>query len=76
MAFGGGAPRSLLEYAKVAKENQYDVLAAGQYTYIPDFYHKYQIRTYNVPYFVIARPLRNIMALIKYVKVLKKNNLI
>ncbi len=71
MGFGGGAPRSLLEYAKVAKNNGYDAVAVGQYTISPDYYTNQNIRTYNIPYFTLKTPISNFRILRKYLKIIK-----
>lgn len=70
--YGGGAPRSLLEYAKLARNLGHEVFSVGQYTYIPTFYHEMDITTYNIPYFKISSPLNNFQAFFKYLKIINK----
>lgn len=74
MGFGGGAPKSLLEYAKVNKSKYNNVLVAGEYTFFPDYYHKEGIETVNIPYFILRRPIRSLKLFVKTVRLVKKFN--
>lgn len=72
MGFGGGAPKSLLEYVKIAKNNHYEVKVVGQYTFEPLFYHRENIMTYDLPFFKLNKPLTNLVYIYKYYKVYKE----
>lgn len=76
--FNGGAPLSILEYAKIAKKNGYDVLAIGQYKSVENRYEKANIKTYDVPYFSTSRLIGNLKSLICLARIIKteKPNLI
>ncbi len=76
--FSGGAPLSILEYAKIAKDEGIEVLAIGEYHNCQEKYKDYGIKTYNVPYFALRRVYRNVNSLWKYYQIIKheKPNLI
>lgn len=69
-SFGGGAPKSLLEYIKVARDNGADVLSVGAFNYQPVEYLEKDIRTLNLPYFVLHKPVHNYKVLKRYLKLI------
>lgn len=72
MGFGGGAPKSLYQYVEVAKKNNIEVVVVGEHTYPPTEYRKSNIKTIDLPYFIIDKPLYSFYLLIKYLKIIKK----
>ena len=74
MGFGGGAPKSLLEYARSMQAKGHSVTAIGQYTFMPSYYHKYNIETRDIDYFVLKKPIKNIVIIFKNIKIFKKIN--
>lgn len=70
-SFRGGAPRSLLEYSKLAKKNGIEVIAVGQFDTYPSFYIDNDIEVIDTPYFVLGRPLYSYFQLMKYIKLIK-----
>lgn len=69
-SFGGGAPKSLLAYIKTAQKNGFDVLSIGAFNYEPVEYLENGIRTINLPYFVLHKPLHNFKVLKAYLKLI------
>lgn len=71
-SFDGGAPRSMLEYIKLAKKNGIHAVAAGQFEHDPTFYIENDINVINIPYFHLKRPIYNFFQLLKYIKLINK----
>ena len=71
MGFGGGAPRSLLQYVKIAKKNKIEVVVVGQQTYDPKNYRLFNISLLNLPYFKLNKPLYSFILLNKYLKIIR-----
>ena len=61
----GGAPRSLLEYGKVAKGDGYQVCCAGEFRDAEILYQQSGIETFNIPNYTRANFLKNILILFK-----------
>lgn len=78
MGFGGGAPKSLLEYIKIAKKNNIKTIAVGQITKEPKEYEQNNIQIVNLPHFKLKKPISSFIILIKYLTLIKqeKPNLI
>ena len=70
--FNGGAPLSILEYAKIAKKNGHAVIAIGEYSTSQRRYMESGIKTYNVPYFSIKRIIRNFYSLRQFISIIKE----
>lgn len=70
--FNGGAPLSILEYAKIAKKNGYDVIAVGEYATSQKKYNENGIRTYDVPYFIIKSVRKSLMGLVILNRLIKQ----
>jgi hypothetical protein len=70
--FNGGAPLSLLEYAKVAKKNKLDVSAVGAFYKNEDKYKDEGIQVYDLDYFNIKRPFKNVVLIYNYIKLINK----
>src|SRR5690625_2913327 len=70
-SFGGGAPKSLLEYAKTAKDNKVKVVVVGEYTHDPIDYKANDIELINLSYFRIRKPIKNFFILLKYLKIIQ-----
>src|SRR5699024_7358785 len=68
---GGGAPRSLLQYVKIAKKNKIEVVVVGQQTYDPKNYRLFNISLLNLPYFKLNKPLYSFILLNKYLKIIR-----
>ena len=71
-AFTGGSPLSLLEYCKIAKKNNVEVLAVGEVNRPPKQYIESDIEVINFPYFRTDKPIYNISLIIKYARLIKK----
>lgn len=71
-SFGGGAPKSLLAYINIAQANGFEVLSVGAFNYEPVEYLEKGIRTINMPYFVLHKPLHNFKVLKAYLKLIDK----
>lgn len=71
-SFGGGAPKSLLSYIKIAKKHNIEVLSLGAFNYEPVEYKENAIRTINIPYFVLHKPFHNFKILKQYLKIIKE----
>ncbi|UTR16169.1 hypothetical protein MM221_06310 [Salipaludibacillus sp. LMS25] len=70
--FNGGAPLSLLEYAKVAKKNNLDVSAVGAFYKNEDKYKDEGVQVYDLDYFNIKRPFKNVVLIYNYIKLINK----
>lgn len=71
MGFGGGAPKSLLQYVKVAMKNDIETVVVGQHTYDPKDYKESNIRLIDLPHFVMSKPFRNFCLFMKYMTIIK-----
>lgn len=71
-SFGGGAPKSLLAYIKIAREAGMDVVSLGAFNYDPVDYTENAIRTLNIPYFILQKPIYNFRVLKQYLSLIKK----
>lgn len=72
--FHGGAPLSILEYAKIAKKYGHEVIAVGEYSKSQDEYSKSNIITYDIPYFTISRVVTNLKGIHCLIKIIKNEN--
>lgn len=72
MGFGGGAPRSLLQYVRIVKKNNIDVVVVGQHTYEPVEYKRNKVRLIDLPYFEVNKPLKSFWLLLRYLKIIKE----
>lgn len=70
--FNGGAPLSILEYAKIAQNNGHEVKAVGEYATSQVKYERLGIPTYNVPYFSPKRVFKNVIGLWTYSRIVNK----
>lgn len=70
--FNGGAPLSILEYARIAQRNGYEVKAIGEYATLQVKYEQLGIPTYDVKYFAPKRFFSNIKSLWSYSRIVKK----
>ncbi|MGN8646339.1 glycosyltransferase [Gracilibacillus sp. HCP3S3_G5_1] len=70
--FGGGAPKSLLQYVKISKKHDIDVVVLGQFTYEPVEYKQNNIKLVELPNFHIKKPFKSFIILLKYLNIIKK----
>lgn len=68
--FNGGAPLSILEYAKIAKKNGHAVIAIGEYSTSQQKYMESGIKTFNIPYFSIKRIIRNFISIKQLINII------
>lgn len=69
--FSGGAPKSLLQYINIAKRNNKEVVSVGEFNGLPTDYTSEDIKIINLPWFRIKKPFKNIIILIKYLKIIE-----
>lgn len=62
-SFDGGAPLSILEYAKIARKIGHEVIAVGEYANSQNKYTENGIRTYNIPRFITGRVRNSLIGL-------------
>lgn len=72
LGFGGGAPKSLLEYIKVAKKNNFDVVVVGEFTQEPKDYIENNIKIIDLEYFEIKKPFKSLLILKNYLEIIKE----
>lgn len=79
MGFGGGAPLSLLQYAKYWRDRGDEVCVLGEYCGAEVLFDKERIRTVNFPAFRKRKPIKNIHTLYltsRYISVYKPDLLV
>lgn len=72
MGFGGGAPLSLLQYAKYWKSNGNDVYVLGMYSGMECLFEDEGIHTINFPPFLKNKPLHTIRSMYRTMRFIKK----